>query len=404
MQLSIITQLKIFLLSLGVTLILNSSSFIGDKSVAAQNFNIPTIIKIGIDNSARDVCYFEDMNNNEKVESNEVHGFCKVFGEELKTYLHNKTLKDHEVQYTLIDNKYLEGVNQQYHQKYHRYDSLKSEHKEKAFFQHIICGANSDFTKIFNQGTIVKNGWSHVKFSEPFYSTGIKILLKKESDTYRQLKQISIKKDEQKIFDFLRDKPIIVVDETVTLYQLQNTLKNNKYNVFPFRKRNEALDKLMSNDSFLYASDTLILKTLLEENGYSDEYVIYPSESKVYLPETQKEQYAIAISNEIKDFPYNDDLMTAINDIFRTNAEIKQEINKLQEHGIGRFLPLNLWQIVNSLISLIPLILGLATCYWAYHVHNSPQLRNDALSKSTVVIMAFLTALTPTIVSWISSK
>ncbi|MGL4758349.1 MAG: hypothetical protein ACRCXZ_03360 [Patescibacteria group bacterium] len=382
---------RLIVLLIGLIFILNLLNFIDNKSVVAQSYDIPNIIRIGIDNSAKEVCYFEDMNNNEKLESNEVHGFCKVFGEELKTYLHNKTLKDYEVQYTLIDNKYLEGVNQQYHQKYHRYDSLKAEHKEKAFFQHIICGANSDFTKILNQGTIVRNGWSHVKFSDSFHDTGIKILLKKDSDIYKQLKQIPIN-DAPKIFDFLKDKPIIVVDETVTLYQLKNTLKHNIYNVFSFRKRSEALDKLMSNDSFLYASDTPILKTLLEENGYSDKYVIYPFESGVYLPETRTEQYAIAISNEIEDFPYNDDLMTAINDLLGKNTEIKKEIDKLREPR-----KINLWQMVVSLIVL------LATCYWAYHVHRDPNLRQEALSRFTVVIMGLLTALTPWTVSLITS-
>lgn len=296
--------------------------------VFAQNSSeIPAIIKIGIDTSAKEVGYFVDSNNNEEFESNEAQGFCRTFGDELVKSLTRKYSRTFKVDYKPIINKYFTSDTTEAEESHsHRYDSLKADNSNKLFFKDIICGANTNFFLLNDIGNytqkIEENNWKHVQFSNSFHKAGIKLLLKKESDADENLKKIPIENKED-IKREIDTKTILVMKESTTAYQLSdNYLIDDTMKI-----RDKVIDKLINSDKHpFYASDTLILKKLLDKKLEELGYIIYPADGDGYLPGTKVEEYGIVISNEIDKLPYIKDLRRAINEILPQNYGTDEEI------------------------------------------------------------------------------
>lgn len=333
-RLNYLKPISIFLTIICLILLFNGG-FHTNRVTAQQTSDIPSLIKIGIDSSAKSIGGFNDTNKNNINSSDEAVGFCKVFGEQLKMYLESQYHKPFDVTYTEIVNKNLDGVPQyKENQRIHRYDSLKAEHQGEDFFQHMICGTNTNFWEFVKrdstyQDVIDRYNWNHVNFSNTFHKTGIKLLLR--SEIYNQLKEESFETPE-KLKLFFNEKPILVVSETTTAHQLETL----GLNVKDVRKRSEALNLLLKDDNpyHFYASDTLIIKTLLEESYEKNGYTIYPDYGDDYLPNTQIEEYGIVISREIDELPYNNDLKKAINHLLPQNyGEENEKINnpKIEE-------------------------------------------------------------------------
>ena len=183
---------------------------------AVSQTQLPNPIKLGVRTSA-----FHLGNN---VSIDKADGFCGTFGQQLKKELENNG-KRIKIEYHPI-------VNQHQKPKFPRYNGLLTDKIN------IECGPNSTISNAVG-----------VKFSHPFHTTGVRLLLRKE------------------LADNLKSNPkntnsikIGVIRGTITLNLLQG-----RYNTVPYESGDEALDALDKNQVQAFASDTLIVWTLLEK-------------------------------------------------------------------------------------------------------------------------------------------
>ncbi|MDY6898874.1 MAG: transporter substrate-binding domain-containing protein [Cyanobacteriota bacterium] len=262
-------------------------------------------------------------------------GFC---GEFLKTLEHE--LSRQNLQIPVIS----KDIANQYRGKaYPKYGGLIAEKIE------IECGPNSrSLLKLRDRrdNQLLK---SKIKFSKKsFHTTGIKLLLKKE--TAAELENTPRNQLEKK----LSALPIAVIRGTTTLKQFE---KNANYydGYVPYPKikqknqkldiRDLALNDLEKGEIKAFASDAIILRTLLEEgiegkSGYrksrqpfkKDNYVIYPQEAEKYLPKLQKQRYAIAIN---KNTDYAKWLRETVDKVLEKPSlnQAKQDIQKYENGG-----------------------------------------------------------------------
>lgn len=311
-------SLAIIILLILLTFSLNLTNFFIQNRVNAEDTQEPTIpvLRIGIDTAAHSIASFRP--------SGQISGFCSDFEDKLKNTLgikDNHENNPYEIQPVELTNKYLEKPNLQTSEPnlFHRYDSLKmnqiKNESGKKINVDLICGANTNFRKFFITDNYKNkpelqwiNNWDHVDFSDNFHLATIKLLLKKDSILYNTLLE-NKDKDPKTI---LKEKGITILAtlETTTNYQLQ---KYGYENFVDFRDSNENIDfnyksrkhvlKILENNcnenpqcKYVYASDTLILKTLLKQ-GYEDlGYTIYPTDHGLYG--TEEEKYAIAFNKE----------------------------------------------------------------------------------------------------------
>ena len=229
-------------------------------------------------------------------------GFCPLFRQELEKVLQEEK-PNTIVQLSPIANEYV-----------NRYDELKIN------LVQIECGPN---TIISDQSILTEKNWEHVAFSEPFHTTGIKILLKKESAKSREDQEGTITQEK------LNRIKIGVTFDTTTYYQL----KNSGYDFITFKTREEALQALEKGEKIqAYADDALILKTLLESDYQNEGYALYPQEKGSYLPKTAQENYGLAV---LKDSGYAQQLLSQINKTLETE-NIKQYQEKLNNEESGK--------------------------------------------------------------------
>jgi ABC-type amino acid transport substrate-binding protein len=290
--------------------------------IVFNQYQLPNPIVIGVRTSAIPFGY--------NVEYDKVSGFCGVFGKELKKVINSPVrLFKIDVKYRNVENDYLKAG-------YDRYDGLKNNRI------HVECGANSIESGEL-ESSHKKKFKSYIQFSKSFYTTGIKLLLRKELSTL-----ISKKSSYSPTYsDILSEVNVGVVKRTTTYAELEKY--KLKY-LLSYPTRQDALNSLGRDKNAAYASDAIILMTLFKEGQKTQakggiilknpipayekyQYEIYPKDN--YLNgKSWTEDYAIAIS---KDKLYSNDLTSYINDILDNNLQIniaKKNLRIYEENGL----------------------------------------------------------------------
>jgi ABC-type amino acid transport substrate-binding protein len=229
----------------------------------------------------------------------EVSGFCGVaFQEGLQEELSKRGIQ------SSVNNQAI--VNQYRGQKYPRYNGLLKQTIE------IECGTNSPLSGALYDTATNKRFGDEIAFSNPFYQSGLKLLLK--VDQAKRLNNLPESERESEIYK-LR---IGVVQNTTTLKHFQD--KGKGFTAYPTRE--EALDDLDNGNIEAFATDALIVQTLLERGvkgnalekdrpPYKErEFTLFPLKSGNYLPGLDLENYVIAIK---KNTPYANELLDIIN-------------------------------------------------------------------------------------------
>lgn len=206
----------------------------------------------------------------DNVKTHSAEGFCGTFGKELEKEL-VRNFKFIKIQYRNINN---EGLGQTYP----RYHGLKEG------WAHIECGPNSAESANIVEG-------QGIQISNPFYETGVKLLLKQSlvNDLKSQKRE-------------LNNIKVGAVVGTTTLNMLPGIFPNN---IHPYRNRDAALAALEMSEIEAFASDSLIVKKLLENgvNKYkqkdkkaykSSGYTIYPTDTP-YLTTDKTEDYVMVV-------------------------------------------------------------------------------------------------------------
>ncbi len=263
-------------------------------------------------------------------------GFC---GEFLNTLGQELSRQNQKIPVIALD-----IANQYRGTEYPRYDGLISNKVE------IECGPNSTSSLKLKDTRDRKPFRNKIIFSRNnFHTTGIKLLLKKE--TAAELQSTPLNQLEEKL-SRLR---IAAIKGTTTLKEFR--VSRNYYNSlvpYPNRKqanqkldvRDLALDDLEAGKVKAFASDAIILRTLLEEGvkgeaGYrkdrqplkNQNYVIYPPEPGKYLPNLGKQEYAIAIN---KNTPYARWLRKTIDKVL-SNTNLSQAKQYIKEYENGKY-------------------------------------------------------------------
>jgi Bacterial extracellular solute-binding proteins, family 3 len=208
-------------------------------------------------------------------------------------------------------------IGNQYADKNHpRYQGLLEEDPTKKRIE-IECGPNSLSSGKLRYKNTPEHYEDKVTFSNTFYASGIKLLLK--IDKARDLVNLS----ESQLKKEIKNLHIGSVRKTTTHEQLSKSgMGANAYST-----REEVL-KALDNGSAInaFATDALIVQTLLEEGIKNDglehsrppykinHFTIFPPEINKYLPEFKNESYAIVVK---KDTPYREELIIIINDTLR---------------------------------------------------------------------------------------
>ncbi len=313
------------------TFFVSSSCFFGNSAFSqtsnASTENYPTQIRLGIRTTSSAI--------GSKNIDGSYGGFC---GEFLKTLEQELSRQNQKIPVIALD-----IANQYRGREYPRYDGLISNKVE------IECGPNSTSSLKLKDTRDKKPFRDKIIFSRSnFHTTGIKLLLKKE--TAEELHNTPLKQLENKL-STLR---IAAIKGTTTFKEFR--VNRNFYNSFVFypkRKqanqkldvRDFALDDLEAGKVKAFASDAIILRTLLEkgvkgEVGYrkdrqplkNQNYVIYPPEPGKYLPNLEKQQYAIAIN---KNTQYARWLRKTIDKVL-SNASLNQAKQYIKEYENGK--------------------------------------------------------------------
>ncbi|MEG4270918.1 MULTISPECIES: transporter substrate-binding domain-containing protein [unclassified Microcoleus] len=255
---------------------------------------LPNPLKIGVRTSAYEI--------GNTVSINQAGGFCGTFGEELKQELANNG-KQIEVEYYEIKN---DGLGH----KYPRYHGLKTDNFQEKI--NIECGPNS---KSSNNLETAKG----IDFSDPFYETGVKLLLpqKLASDLDLQSRK-------------LRSIKVGVVEETTTSLLLRGIVDNiDKYDT-----RDEALDALDAEKIEAFASDALILQTILDRETLSKSpyrrkgFTLFKKDG--YLTDSI-EEYVMAVEAKERS-TFSDELIDSINRTLKrdTISQAKQKLKQIE--------------------------------------------------------------------------
>jgi ABC-type amino acid transport substrate-binding protein len=273
---------------------------------------LPNPLKLGVRTSVYPI-----GNNIKRPYSAE--GFCGTFGKELQKELASKGQQ--------IKVEYLPIVNQHKGVVAPRYDGLR-----KGIID-IECGPNSRASSKLPTG-------KGIGFSNLFYKTGVKLLLKEE---------LANKLNSQLIQ--LNEIKIGVVRESTTL-EVLNSIKgitDRDKVIVPYDSGRQALNALEANDINAFASDALIVWNLLKKGvdqpgqpkrePYENlEYTIYPNSSSTsrYLNGNEPtEEYAMAF---LGGTPFFNDLRNVINNtLYKSKLSSYQQILENYETRAGNF-------------------------------------------------------------------
>ncbi|MEM6752602.1 MAG: hypothetical protein AAF630_06505 [Cyanobacteria bacterium P01_C01_bin.38] len=316
---------------IAATSLVSSICFFSNSASQASNASIgsyPSQIRLGIRTASSAI--------GSKNIDNSYGGFC---GEFLKTLGQELSRQNQQIPVIALD-----IANQYRGMEYPRYDGLISNKVE------IECGPNSKSSLRLRDTRDRKPFRQKIIFSRNnFHTTGIKLLLKKE--TAAELQSTPLNQLEEKL-STLR---IAAIKGTTTLKEFR--VNRDFYNSvvrYPKRKqanqkldvRDFALDDLEAGKVKAFASDAIILRTLLEKGvkgkpGYRKDrqplknlnYVIYPPEPGKYLPNLGKQQYAIAIN---RNTPYAKWLRQTIDRVLKS-ADLSQAKQYVKQYEDGNY-------------------------------------------------------------------
>lgn len=319
---------------------------------------------------------------------NSAEGFCGTFGKQLQKDLASKGQQ--------IKVEYLPIVNQHKGVVAPRYDGLR-----RGIID-IECGPNS-----ISSGKLPTG--EGIEFSNPFHETGVKLLLKEElakklNSGARGLNKIKIS----------------VVRESTTLEVLQSIKDINQSKVTTSDSGSDALSDLDENNVDAFASDALIVGSLLREGVKgepSDQlwwnifnkrvaqpgqpfrppyenlgYTIYPNSSskRTYLTSKPTEKYAMAV---LGNTPFSDDLLNAINKTLEKSI-LSTEGQRLKEYetresdlswkGLKKFL--NFIKTYTWVV-LVPVICGLFIQFLSQILHETWLTTFTWVSGTTVCLL-----------------
>jgi polar amino acid transport system substrate-binding protein len=254
----------------------------------------PNLIRLGIRTAAYPIGFTYPEN------ASEYGGFCSAFKEELEKQFSVK------VEIRGIANEY-KGDN------YPRFDGLIKNSID------IECGPNSKTSLSLlapSSDPNLKKPYGQIVAvtEQTFYETGVRLLLENKTTQRLRLYENS---SELELKNKLKSLKIGVVPGTTTFQQLDRF----GYNPYPIptpvdpttgkpdQKRSlrvAALQSLEKGEIDAFASDALILQTILEEkipgeNISSPDYVVFPSKAKEYLYPLEKEEYRIVIQKGLVD-------------------------------------------------------------------------------------------------------
>ncbi len=314
------------------TFFVSSICFFSNSAVSQTNKastgSYPTQIRLGIRTTSSAI--------GSKNIGGSYGGFC---GEFLNTLGQELSRQNQQIPVIALD-----IANQYRGREYPRYDGLIKNKVE------IECGPNSTSSLKLKDTQDNKPFRNKIIFSRNnFHTTGIKLLLKKE--TAAELQSTPLNQLEDK----LSRLPIAAIKGTTTLKEFRVS-KNFYNNLVPYPNRKQANQKLDVRDLALddleagkvkaFASDAIILRTLLEEGvkgeaGYrkdrqplkNQNYVIYPPEPGKYLPNLELQQYAIAIN---KNTPYGKWLRKTIDRVL-SNASLSQAKEYVKAYEDGKY-------------------------------------------------------------------
>ena len=244
-----------------------------DLSAALINVAPDNIINVGVRSSAKPLAH--------NITTKRVDGYCGAFTERLKEIINdpNYTFRFH-----LIGNEY----NTRNHPRFHGVKNGTLAYE---------CGTNS----ISIADSLVAEG---VQFSEPFYETGIKFLMKR--DLFDQ-----INSSPKTLEENMRPVVVGVVDNTTTIERLYGL---RGINVKPYETRKKLFDDFLAeeNSNLVIASDAPIIRTMKKEglivrSGTEEEsismedligYEIYPISSGHYITQNPTEKYGIVVKDD----------------------------------------------------------------------------------------------------------
>jgi hypothetical protein len=294
------------------------------------------------------------------------NGFCGDVIKELKTELKTHGSSIGEVE---------DGSNDGKGEDNYRYQGLThGAIKQGVFYQyHLLCGTNSitdNNDLLTDDNTLKKEASPHrekvIKFSKPFYETGIKLMIKKEL-LKKELKKDFSQLSTDEVIDYLKkhhqDKKIGVEKNTTTLAKLQG----EGFGIKPFNSRND----LISSQEEIKASDAIILRSF----PGNDDYVIFPKGNQYLLNEGEK--YSIAISYIVKKdgraekLGFSDELKTITDKVIEKVERDKNYRQQLRDFENGNQTPMckdgncnnNFLIIVSSIFIVIGIVFGLAS-FW----------------------------------------
>lgn len=286
-------KVKLGVISFLIGLICVFSSTPAFTQTAAPQTTLPQQIRIGTRTAAFAIGR-SDSNG-------QISGFC---GDAFQDGLRQELLR-RGIQSTVSNRKI---ANQYRGIAFPRYNELIKEEIE------IECGTNSPLSGELIDEATGKYFKDEIAFSEPFYQSGIKLLLKVEQAEI--LNKLAASEQEIEVYKLA----IGAIKNTTTLKQLQEKGKTP----ISYTTREEALDDLDAGRRIeAYASDALIIQTLLEEGIQGDDsqkarpsykengFILFPLKARDYLPGLDKESFAIAIK---KNTPYASELLDIIND------------------------------------------------------------------------------------------
>ena len=357
---------------------------LGLACLACILISVPTVsqiklpentLKLGVRTSAYPI------GNN--VKGTDAGGFCGTFGEELQKELASKG-QQIKVKYISIVNQHKQPINP-------RYDGLKKGKID------IECGPNS-----ISSGNLPSGNGKGIEFSKPFYTTGVKLLLKEElaeklNSGLQELKEVKIG----------------VFKDSSTLKVLHN-IKDIK--VYEYESGREALNALEDNQVQAFANDALIVGTLLK-NGVNQPgqpsrppyenlgYTIYPNSlsKSPYLTGKPTEEYAMAVKENT---PFSTDLLNAINNTLN-KPKFYSERQKLTEYEtrysdvsltsmkkLLRFIRNNIWFVI------LPFFWALFTQFLSQVLHQ-PWLKTFVWASGIMVCLLLVSMVVIQILLWL---
>jgi ABC-type amino acid transport substrate-binding protein len=347
---------SIFTIACILSVVITSSAF---SQVPVPEENLPRIESLGV----RDIV-------------SPIKEFCKVFHEELSEHLGSQI----------------------------RYIPLENEYRGKRFsrFQGLLdrlvdaeCGPNSiSAQNLVNPNSTTNERYSEkVAFSNPFYETEIRLLLR--SELAAQLAGLT----GDELTEKLKELKIGLLENTTTIRQFQDL--SQMYTLIPFETKyddssdnsligknalEQALDALEAGEIEALASDGIILRSFLKEGIPEDNidkpntilfrkprvpyeslgFSIFPKQGA--LPGLDVEQYGIAILKGDRTDSFRRDINIVLSDLERPGSNLEKAKERIKDYEFGLMQAVDPQPVPDEESSPVNILLIIAGCFFALAV------------------------------------